>query len=280
MKNRNVFISICISDALLLAGCIYMYINQDRIGPVISFDDEEITYTEKMESEALLEGVYAYDMQDGDVSYSLLVEKISQTPNGEVIVTYAAKDASNNVTKNVRIIPAEGLEKETELQHETTESPSTAGTETERIEEMLSRADYEAEEAEINQEEAVEREERTPDEGGQISENPDEENQGEEPENEQVAVDEAVGQDRQNAAPILVLNSNSISVGVGSTFVDWSSCIQQLSDDQDSKEQLLTNLIMEGHVDLNTPGSYPVILYTRDSEGMPSEHQSITVVVV
>lgn len=277
MKNRNFFISICISDVLLLAGCIYLYINQDRTAPVISFDDEEVTYTEDMESEALLEGVHAYDMQDGDVSYSLLVEKISQTPNGEVIVTYAAKDASNNVTKNVRIFPAEGLEEGTELRHET-ESPSTAETETE---ETLSRTDYEAEETEINQEEeAVEREERTSDEEEQISEGPNEENQEEGPENEQAAVNEAVGQDHQNAAPILVLNSNSISVGAGTTFVDWSSCIQQLSDDQDSREQLLTNLIMEGHVDLNTPGTYPVVLYTRDSEGTPSERQSIAVVVV
>ena len=36
---------------------------------------------------------------------------------------------------------------------------------------------------------------------------------------------------------------------------------------------------MEGHVDLNTPGTYPVVLYTRDSEGAVSERRSVAVVV-
>lgn len=110
MKNKRLFWGVCVADALLLAGCIYFYVNQDRTAPVISFGDEEIVYTDGMEEEALLNDVSAYDEQDGDVSYSLLVEKVANTSDGHVVVTYAAKDTSNNVTKSSRILITEGIE--------------------------------------------------------------------------------------------------------------------------------------------------------------------------
>ncbi len=59
--------------------------------------------------------------------------------------------------------------------------------------------------------------------------------------------------------------------------MDWNQCIGNLSDDRDSQAQLFSNLVMEGFVDLNTPGEYPVMLYTRDSEGLESERQVVTV---
>ena len=39
----------------------------------------------------------------GDVTASLLIEKVTETGNGEVIVTYAAMDSSNNVAELSRI---------------------------------------------------------------------------------------------------------------------------------------------------------------------------------
>ena len=104
MKNRGIFYVVCAVDILLLAGCIFLYMGQDRTAPVISFDNNEIIYTEAMKTEAVLEGVDAYDSRDGDVSSSLLVESISRTPDGRVIVTYAARDKSNNIAKNSRIL--------------------------------------------------------------------------------------------------------------------------------------------------------------------------------
>ena len=110
MKNKGIFIGVCAADVLMLAGCIYLYANQDRTAPVISFSENEIIYTDGMEAQELLNGVSAYDEQDGDVSYSLLVEKVSRTAEGQAVVTYAAKDASNNVAKSSRILPAEAAE--------------------------------------------------------------------------------------------------------------------------------------------------------------------------
>ena len=264
MKRKGIFGIVCAIDALLLAGCIYLYVNQDRTAPVISFSNEEIVYTDGMDEEELLSGVSAYDEQDGDVSYSLLVEKVSNAADGQVIVTYAAKDASNNVTKNSRIFPGEGMEgpEDTALPELGTELESVPETESETETETETQADSleEEEEQEALQEARrdIERENGADDvdEGAEQAERAE-----------------------QNEAPVLTLSSSSISVSAGAATVDWNSCIQQLTDDKDSREQLFANLVMEGHVDLNTPGTYPVVLYTRDSEGAVSERRSVTIVV-
>ena len=262
MKRKGIFGIVCAIDALLLAGCIYLYVNQDRTAPVISFSNEEIVYTDGMGEEELLSGVSAYDEQDGDVSYSLLVEKVSNAADGQVIVTYAAKDASNNVTKNSRIFPGEGMEgpEDTALPELGTELESVPETETETETETQADSLEEEEEQEALQEARrdIEQENGAADVDG--------------------GAEQAEGAE-QNEAPVLTLSSSSISVSAGAATVDWNSCIQQLTDDKDSREQLFANLVMEGHVDLNTPGTYPVVLYTRDSEGAVSERRSVAIVV-
>lgn len=100
--KRSIFFGICMIDAVLLAGCIFLVIRRDRTVPVISFEEKEVFYEEGMEESLLLEGVSAYDEQDGDVSDSLLIEKIYETSDGTIIVTYAAVDSSNNVGKASR----------------------------------------------------------------------------------------------------------------------------------------------------------------------------------
>ena len=48
------------------------------------------------------------DERDGDVTDSLLIEKISGTGEGTVIVTYVARDEANNVEKVSRTLEARG----------------------------------------------------------------------------------------------------------------------------------------------------------------------------
>ena len=268
MKNKGIFGAVCAVDALILSGCIYLYVNQDRTAPVISFSNEKIVYTDGMDEEELLNGVSAYDEQDGDVSYSLLIEKVSNTADGQVVVTYAAKDASNNVAKNSRIIMTKGMEEETgdtPLPGPEMESESASETESETETETETQTDSSGEDDQEEEQEPVQ-----------------EARQDIEQENGAGAIDNEEGQAeavRENMAPVLTLSSSSISVSAGTATVDWNSCIQQLTDDNDSREQLFANLVMEGHVDLNTPGTYPVVLYTRDSEGAVSERRSVAVVV-
>ena len=73
-------------DIVLLAVCLFLYLGKDRTPPVISFGENPVSYEEGMDEELLLQGVTAVDEKDGDVSDSLLVEKIAGTNGKEVIV--------------------------------------------------------------------------------------------------------------------------------------------------------------------------------------------------
>lgn len=103
MKEKGFTIAISVLDAALLALSIFLSVEQDRTAPVISFEKNDLVYSDGMDESLLLEDVTAADDQDGDVSESLLVEKISVTAKGDVIVTYAAMDSSNNVAKASRV---------------------------------------------------------------------------------------------------------------------------------------------------------------------------------
>ena len=72
---------------------------------MISFGENAVSYEEGMDESLLLQGVVAMDEKDGDVSDSLLVEKIAGTNGKEVIVTYVARDSANNVGKASRAFP-------------------------------------------------------------------------------------------------------------------------------------------------------------------------------
>lgn len=105
MNTKIAVIGFFIADAVLIAAGAFLYLNLDRTAPAISFADEDrkLVYTEGMKEEELLEGVSAVDDVDGDVTDSVLIEKISEMADGNVIVTYAALDSSNNVAKKTRI---------------------------------------------------------------------------------------------------------------------------------------------------------------------------------
>lgn len=327
MKARGIVTGICIVDAVLLAASAVLYMRQDRTAPVISFIDNEVEYEEDMDPFLLLEGVSAQDEKDGDVSDTLLIEKVSNTSRGDVIVTYAAMDSANNVAKASRVLKMAG--------EKAGQEDGAAGTNGDRAESGGADGEKENREGGSNPEDGQnqDREAENPQEdpenpgdgnaspqdgtgspqnenggAGQPAEgenqNRGEDNQGERDEasaqpfgNERgvAGVRETADnagqnipapngdqenqpeEDRQNQQPVLQLAAASLTVGAGSAGVDWNQCIGQLSDDTDSRTQLYANLAMEGHVDLATPGEYPVMLYTRDSEGAESARQPLVV---
>ena len=95
-----------ISMVLFLASVIvfgvYWYrerIAKDQTGPLFHIDSEVLTVSVKDGDEALLQGITATDVGDGDVSDSIIVEAISPfTGTGHRIVKYAAFDSDNHVT--------------------------------------------------------------------------------------------------------------------------------------------------------------------------------------
>lgn len=270
MKSKGIVIGICIADVMLLIICIFLYLRLDRTAPVIHFGENNIAYTEGMDSALLLEGVTAVDDEDGDVTDTLLIEKISDTAKGDVLVTYAALDRSDNVAKAGRIFPVKinaNRQEDSQLSElETADrDPSETGaeTQTQTSSESEETADNDRQDENDNPED-----QRFQDEG-QNNENGRHNDAG---------VDVSpVNEAGDNEAPILQLSKEVLTVKAGAESVNWNECIRKLSDDKDSREQLFSNLIMEGQVDLKTSGEYPVMIYTRDSGGAESEKRIITI---
>ena len=101
---RKIVAILCTLDVVLMALSVVLYLDEDRTAPVIYMEDVEMEYRDGMSDEELLAGVTATDETDGDVTGSLVVEKVSEAGNGTVIVTYWVKDASVNVGKASRVI--------------------------------------------------------------------------------------------------------------------------------------------------------------------------------
>lgn len=103
---RKIVAILCTLDVILMALSVVLYLDEDRTAPVIYMEDVEMEYRDGMNDEELLAGVTATDETDGDVTGSLVVEKVSEVGNGTVIVTFGVKDESNNVAKASRMIEA------------------------------------------------------------------------------------------------------------------------------------------------------------------------------
>ena len=91
--------------AAAFAGYIYMGRQQDNSAPEISFQSEELQVSVTADDAALLEGVTAGDEQDGDVTSSIVVERVSNiSSDQQATVTYAAFDQAGNVAKAQRTL--------------------------------------------------------------------------------------------------------------------------------------------------------------------------------
>lgn len=108
MKKRQnliwgiLFSVVCIS----FVGYIFMKVsNKDTNPPTITFDQPQLVVDIHSDKKELLNGVKAFDKEDGDVSASVLVEEITtMVEPGVCIATYSAFDKSNQVGKAQRQI--------------------------------------------------------------------------------------------------------------------------------------------------------------------------------
>lgn len=268
MKSKGAVIGIFVLDIVLIAVCAYFFLSIDRTAPVISFVESDVKYSESMSDEELLLGVTARDDMDGDVTATLLVEKVTQTADGRVIVTYAAMDESNNVAKLSRTLEKKAEAEEVSVQPivvipETTDVPEEAEDQQE------GEGDAEGEDAEGENDE----------EDADQARQEDQQDNNDDTQNQVGANEGQADAGRVNQAPVLHMSANTLTVTAGAIGVNWNECIAGISDDRDSTATLYGNLMLEGNVDLNTPGEYPVALFTRDSDGAESGKQWVTVKV-
>ena len=91
---------VLVLNVILMMATGYLYMNKDRRGPEIIFEGTKLYY-DGVNEQLLLMDVRAVDLVDGDVSDTLRIKAFMETEK-EIIVTYLAKDKSNNITESSR----------------------------------------------------------------------------------------------------------------------------------------------------------------------------------
>lgn len=103
---RKIWLGFVVLIIILFVGYrVIEFVKTDSSGPVISGGEDVLTISIQDGEEVLLAGMTALDQKDGDVTDSLIVEKISNFyGDGTRIVTYAAFDSDNHISKTERKI--------------------------------------------------------------------------------------------------------------------------------------------------------------------------------
>ena len=261
--------------ALLLVACIalaggvvYVRMNADTKGPEIIISDNAATlYRPDMNNEELLTGVTATDDRDGDVSASLTVESVYEIDDTHVVVTYTAKDGSNNITKQkheMELDPSSVMkdsEDTSEFGEKTdaADATSTTGVDTE---DTVAESDKE-QDAETDSSVS----EVTPTPTPEVDEATAEKEKQEA---------EADAMPAQN--PRIYLSDYLVKVPVG-TSVDLLSYVSEIKDDSDDIYALWRKVQITGEVNSAVPGTYKCTYYVIDSQNNISNNAVLTVVV-
>lgn len=118
-EKNIVFLSI-VAGFVVLTIIFLIIIRKDSNGPVITVGGTNITYQKGEDTKKLLEGVTAYDKEDGDVTDSVVIEHMIIVGNGKKLkVTYAAVDKNKNVTKSSKIVNYKDVPKDKVPEKET-----------------------------------------------------------------------------------------------------------------------------------------------------------------
>ena len=104
-RMHIIFLPVLICGILTAVYAMLFVMTDDTKAPQIQIDQEILEVSVGADDAALLQGVSAKDNADGDVTDSLIVEKISSLAKDHTAtVTYAAFDRSGNVAKASRTL--------------------------------------------------------------------------------------------------------------------------------------------------------------------------------
>lgn len=267
--------------ALLLVVCVglaggvaYIRMNADTKGPEIIFSDNAATlYQSDMTNEELLAGVTAADDKDGDVSASLTVESVYEVDDTHVVVTYTAKDSSNNITKQKHEmeLDSSSVSKDSEdtsafgEKTDEADAAATTGVDPEQPEDSENTTDASDNSQESDTESAVDEITPTP--------TPEVDEAAAEKEKQTAEADAMPAQ-----SPRIYLSDYLIKVPVG-TSVDLLSYVSEIKDDSDDVYALWRKVQITGEVNSAVPGTYKCTYYVIDSQNNISNNAVLTVVV-
>ena len=117
MKESIITILLGVCSVLLAIIAVFGIVKEDKEAPVITLDGKNnLVYVEGNSYDELFANMTAEDEVDGDVTDTLRISGIYITDDGRAIVSYVAKDHSNNIGK---------LKREIRYQAKNTESTVT-----------------------------------------------------------------------------------------------------------------------------------------------------------
>lgn len=256
--------------AFLITLTVLLNAGTDREGPDITFL-YDITYREGEDISVLLDGVYAFDGRDGDVTLNVIVDSLIVLKENDCAkATYIAKDNSNNITKVSRIVGYEGSGK-------SIYSASASELMGESTEETLISNPPETE-SEIKQSDG---------EDGALETAPEDTGAEEPTEVTEEATEEQTTQETTSAAPppavpeapVLTLSKREATINAGDSF-NIASCVRSITDNKDSRETLYRKIAIDGSYDTGTAGTYIFKVYCIDSDKHTSNKESFTLHVV
>lgn len=247
----SIMAALCV---VLLIFSVLLSGKEDNSAPVISLPDAQCSYTEGDSTDPLLEGLSAYDEQDGDVTSSIRVEAIRPLKGGaEAAVVYVAKDQSNNIASAKRIVeyisqdaesanplPASAAAKEPEAVRET-ETPEAAADAEEASEEPV--GGVSAEDAAAAAQEAQE-----------------------------------AFADLPENCPRLTMAAAEVTISAGSGFAPLDY-ISDITDDVDTRDELYRRIQIYGDYNENVPGTYELTYYVTDRDQNQSNVAVLTLTV-
>lgn len=293
MSKKKLTIFMTLLCVVLLAVCAVLYVSEDRQGPEIRIPDGSVAYAQGDDTEVLLNGVTAADARDGDVSDTLRVVQVTDMSSlNYVVVTYVAKDRSNNITKTDRWInltdgstseaPAENLTAEMEEQSEDALSQILANVETEETAATAETDETTGEGAQENTE-AGSGTTATPSSEGEGTETQTQESQSE---SSQTAESEELV---STGAPVIRITTNELHLDVGENF-DYMSYVQACVDDKDTMDELYSRIVVNGEdadgnvvgagiIDTSRVTSYDLNFYVFDTDGNMSNVETMHVTV-
>ena len=260
--NKGLKITLTVIAVVLTALSVLTVILSDSKGPRITVEQRSITYVNGDDKTSLLDGVSAYDANDGDVTVSLIVKDITVLNSGDTAkVTYAARDNNNNISEAYRIVTyVDSDENYSEPDDEAMFQEITEGEVTE------AEASAENTEAQATEEPVEDNTQETEEPTEEVNEEPQEEEKPEESEKHQSKATDSKPEDK---TPKITLKQKSVNINVGQTF--------NPSDYIKSKENA-SSISIDGAINVMAPGTYPLTFKVTGPDGKTAS-ETLTVVV-
>ena len=279
MKGKVTGVLLVILNLLLLGGLGFFYFQQDKEAPKMEAEEVALVYENGMEEAKLMEGVTAFDNEDGDITSQIVIEKIvTDSEKESATITYGVVDSSGNISKVTRTVDmiveevAEEVEPETEeeISEETSEESSEELSEEESEEENTTEA---AEESSKNP--VTESKKPEDNKTSQTNKKP-EQNKPAAAQTTKPAPQPA--NQNNNSRPSILFRDTTVKASVGGNPA-WVNAIEGLYDDKDDYMALFGTLKVYGDYDRNTPGTYKVKVTVTDSDGNESASYPVDIVI-